>query len=50
MNEKMRYMLPYEKSDKIDGLLERLENEFGRSCLFAVETASLENAYIRIVE
>jgi hypothetical protein len=42
--------LPFEASAKIHNLLLLLEEKLGDKVILAVEMASLETAYIRIVE
>jgi hypothetical protein len=44
------YTLPFEASAKIHNLLLLLEEKLGDKVILAVEMASLETAYIRIVE
>lgn len=49
-SSRLNYTIPFESSDHIGSLLEKLEEKFGSSSLFAIEVATLESAYIRIVE
>jgi hypothetical protein len=44
------YTLPFEASDTIHHLILLLEQKLGDRVILAVEMASLETAYIRIVE
>jgi hypothetical protein len=46
---KKNYCIPFSQSHKISVLLKELETQFP-DCLIAIEMASLEDAYIRIIE
>jgi hypothetical protein len=48
-NSKLMYTIPFTEQHKIGQFLERLELKFP-DYLLAIEMASLEQAYIRIVE